>query len=65
MLEEELDTLEAKVAQLVARYRAMHEDNLRLRQEILAMETTNKRLSERLADVSTRVESLFNRLPDN
>ncbi len=61
---EELDSLEAKVAQLVVRYQAVHEENLRLRQQVLAMESANKQLRDRLAEARGRVESLYNRLPD-
>lgn len=61
---EELDSLEAKVAQLVVRYQAMHDENLRLRQQMLAMENANKQLTDRLAEARGRVESLFNRLPN-
>lgn len=61
---EELDSLEAKLAQLVTRYQTTREENLRLRQQVLALEDANKQMSERLSEARTRVETLFNQLPD-
>lgn len=61
---EELDSLEAKLAQLVTRYQTTREENLRLRQQVLALEDANKQMSERLNETRTRVETLFNQLPD-
>lgn len=61
---EELDTLEAKLTQLLERYQSMREENLRLRQEVVAAENANKLLTERLAEVRGRMESLFDKLPD-
>ena len=61
---DELDSLEGKLAQLVTRYQATREENLRLRQQVLALEDANKQMSERLTEARTRVETLFNQLPD-
>ncbi len=61
---EELDSLENKLAQLVARYQSTREENLRLRQQVLALEDANKQLTERLGEARSRVETLFNQLPD-
>ncbi len=61
---EELDSLENKLAQLVARYQSTREENLRLRQQVLALEDANKQLSERVNEARARVETLFNQLPD-
>jgi hypothetical protein len=61
---EELDTLEAKLVQLLDRHKLLGEENMRLRQQVLAMENANKLLSDRLAEARSRMESLFNRLPD-
>ena len=61
---DELDSLEGKLAQLVARYQATREENLRLRQQVLALEDANKQMGERLNEARTRVETLFNQLPD-
>ncbi len=61
---EELDSLENKLAQLVARYQSTREENLRLRQQVLALEDANKQLTERVNEARSRVETLFNQLPD-
>ncbi len=60
---EQLDTLEAKLQQLLERYRLVGEENLQLRQRVLAMEKANRQLSERLSAASTRIESLFEQIP--
>jgi len=61
---EELDTLEAKLEQLLDRHRLLREENLRLRQQAVAMENANKLLSDRLAEARSRMENLFNKLPE-
>lgn len=61
---EELDTLEAKLARLLERYQSMRAENSRLRQQVVAAEHANKLLTERLAEVRGRMESLFDKLPD-
>jgi hypothetical protein len=61
---EQLDTLEGKLAQLVERYAAMRDENARLRQELVAMENANKLLNERCAAAGSRLETLYNSLPD-
>lgn len=61
---EELDRLETNLALLLERHQAMRADNLRLRQQLVAMENTNKLLTERLAAVRERMEGLYNSLPD-
>lgn len=59
-----MDALETKLAQLLERHQAMRAENFRLRQQMVAMENTNKLLNERLSEAHGRVESLFNKLPD-
>lgn len=61
---EDMDALETKLAQLLERHQAMRIENVRLRQQMVAMENANKLLTERLADVRGRMEHLFNKLPD-
>lgn len=61
---EQLDTLEAKLAQLVERYAAMRDENARLRQELVAMENANKMLQDRLGAAGARLETLYNAIPD-
>lgn len=61
---EDMDALETKLAQLLERHQAMREENVRLRQQMVAMENSNKLLTERLANARGRMESLFDKLPD-
>jgi len=61
---EQLDTLETKLAQLLARYHTAREENVRLRQQVVAMENANKLLTDRLAEARERMETLFNKIPD-
>ena len=59
-----MDALESKIAQILERYQSMREENLRLRQQLVAMENSNKHLNERLGEARTRIESLLARMPD-
>jgi hypothetical protein len=61
---DELDRLEANLVQLLERHRAMCDENLRLRQQAVALEHANKLLRERLAEARQRTENLYNTLPD-
>jgi predicted nuclease with TOPRIM domain len=61
---EELDTIEAKFAQLLGRYQALRDENVRLRQQAVALENTNKLLAERLSEARGRMEALYNKIPD-
>jgi regulator of replication initiation timing len=61
---EEMDALETKLAQLIERHQNMRAENLRLRQQLAAMENANRALSDRLAEARRRLEGLFDRLPD-
>jgi cell division protein ZapB len=60
----ELDALESKLSQILERYQGTREENLRLRQQLVALENSNKQLSERLAEARGRVESLISKIPD-
>ncbi len=61
---EKLDTLEAKLTQLLEHHQALRAENTRLRQEVVAAENANKILTDRLAEVRGRMENLFDKLPD-
>lgn len=63
-MQAELDTLETKLAQLLERYQATRGENLRLRQQVVSLENSNKHLNERLDETSSRLEALFNTIPD-
>lgn len=61
---DELDDLEGKLNLLLEQWQALRAENLRLRQQVVAMENTNKLLSDRLAEAKGRVEALYNRIPE-
>lgn len=61
---EQLDDLEGKLSLLLERWQALRQENLRLRQQVVALENDNKLLTERLAEARERVENLYNKLPD-
>jgi predicted nucleic acid-binding Zn-ribbon protein len=63
-MQAELDALESKLAQILERYQSLREENLRLRQQAVAMENANKQLSERLGEARSRMESLLTKIPD-
>lgn len=63
-MQAELDALEGKITQLLERFQALRLENLKLRQQVVSLESDHKKLRERLDDASTRLESLYNRLPD-
>ena len=63
-MQAELDALESKLAQILERHQGMRAENLRLRQQVVALENANKHLSERLDEARNRIEALFNKIPD-
>lgn len=63
-MQAELDTLETKLAQMVERYQNMREETLKLRQQVVALESGNKILTDRLEEARARMETLLNKIPD-
>jgi cell division protein ZapB len=63
-MQAELDTLESKLAHMLERYHAMREENLKLRQQVVALESGNKLLGDRLEEARGRMETLLNKIPD-
>lgn len=63
-MQAELDTLESKLAQMLERYQSMREETLKLRQQVVSLESNNKLLSDRLAEARSRMETLLNKIPD-
>jgi len=63
-MQTELDMLESRLTQLLDRYRTMREETLKLRQQAVALENSNKQLTERLEEARSRMETLLNRIPD-
>ncbi len=63
-MQAELDTLESKLAQMIERYQNMREETLRLRQQVVTLESANKLLAERFETARGRMETLLNKIPD-
>ncbi|HNA29960.1 MAG TPA: hypothetical protein PLL19_06670 [Thiobacillaceae bacterium] len=63
-MQAELDTLESKLTQMLERYQTMREENLKLRQQVVTLESANKQLTDRLDEARQRMETLLNRIPD-
>lgn len=63
-MQAELDALESKLALILERYQGMREENIQLRQQVVALENSNKQLSERLGEARSRIEALLNKIPD-
>lgn len=63
-MQAELEALESKIAQLLERYQGTRLENLKLRQQVVSLESGNKQLSDRLEEARARMETLLNKLPD-
>jgi cell division protein ZapB len=63
-VEEELNSLESKVAQFVGLCERLRAENIALRQELAAARNDAKRLNEKIEGARTRVEQLLSRLPE-
>ena len=63
-MQAELDVLEANLSQLLERYQAVREENMKLRQQTVTLENTNRQLTDKLSEARARLASLFNKLPD-
>lgn len=63
-MQSDLDALEVKLAQVLDRFQAMREENIRLRQQVVSLENANKQLQERQAEARARMENLLDRIPD-
>ena len=61
----ELDTLEAKIRQVAELCHALRQDNIALRQQLLAAQQDNKQLTTRLDAAKTRLQALLDTLPED
>lgn len=61
----ELESLEQKVAQLVAMHKHMKEENRDLRTQAALLEAENKRLDGKLSSARERVDALLAQMPDS
>jgi cell division protein ZapB len=64
-MEAELDTLEAKLNQLLQLCHHLRKDNSELRQQLLATQSQNKQLMEKIEGARQRLEGLLSRIPDD
>ena len=63
-MQAELDALETKLALMLERYQSMRDETLKLRQQVVALESNNKQLGDKLEEALIRTEALFNKIPD-
>lgn len=63
-MEAELKSLEQKIGELVELCQRLRADNQQVRQELAASVNENKRLNEKIADASARLESLLKQIPE-
>ncbi|MDQ1314655.1 MAG: cell division protein ZapB [Pseudomonadota bacterium] len=61
----ELDTLEARIRQVAELCHALRQENIALRQQLLAAQQDNKQLATRLNAGKTRLQTLLENLPED
>jgi cell division protein ZapB len=64
-MEAELDSLDAKLNQLVQLCHRLRQDNHELRQQLAAAQNESKQLTEKIGTARARLESLLSRLPED
>ena len=63
-MDSELSALEERLAQVVARLKALREENRDLRQQLASRTDENARNSEKLAAARARIEALLKQIPE-
>jgi cell division protein ZapB len=63
-MEDDLIRLEEKLNRFVEVFQHLRAENLQLRQTLASKSSENKHLTEKLEDVTRRVESLLAELPE-
>jgi cell division protein ZapB len=61
----ELDTLEAKIRQVAELCHTLRNENIALRQQLLAAQQDNKQLTARLDAAKSRLQALLDTLPED
>ena len=61
----ELDTLEAKIRQVAELCHTLRNENIALRQQVLAAQQDNKQLTARLDAAKLRLQALLDTLPED
>ena len=64
-MQNELDILEQKLAQLLAVMQQLRGENIQLRQELAAALSDNRLCQDRAEQVAARLESLLSQIPEN
>jgi cell division protein ZapB len=64
-MQAELDTLEAKIRQVAELCHALRQENIALRQQVLAALQDNKQLASRLDAAKTRLQAMLETLPED
>jgi cell division protein ZapB len=63
-MEQELNTLESKLAQLIKVSARLRAENHQLRQELAHAVSSNRQYSDKMASAKTRLEKLLVSLPE-
>ena len=61
----ELDTLEAKIRLITEYCETLRNDNVELRQQLLATQLELKQVTHRLETASTRLQALLEKIPED
>jgi len=61
----ELDTLEAKIRQVAELCHTLRQENIALRQQLLAAQQASRQLTTRLDAARTRLHALLDTLPED
>ncbi len=64
-MEERLDTLDSKVAQVLALCQSLRNENHALRNRVAGLEGENRQLADKIVAARQRLESLVTRLPES
>ena len=63
-MEPEISALEERMAQVLARFKALREENRDLRQQLAMRTDENARNAEKLAAARSRIEALLKQIPE-
>lgn len=63
-MDAELNSLETRLADLLAEYKGLHLENRELTTRVATLQADNKRMADKLVLVTERVEGLLARLPE-
>ena len=63
-MEQEISTLEERLALVLARFKALREENRDLRQQLAVRTDENARNAEKLVAARSRIEALLKQIPE-